>query len=86
MKNNSKFKQILILIGIIVLFIYGFKKIVTLGINWVQKGDIKINYEHEWDNMSDEDKKIVKSVISLAEERVGNQCVWGGTKKEQLIE
>ena len=80
MKRNrrKRLKNILILVGIVILCVYSFKKITDIGINWIQKGNVKVDYEHEWDNMSDEDKKIIEKVISLSEKKLGTQYVWGG--------
>lgn len=76
--RRKRLKNILILVGIIILCVYSFKKIADIGINWIQKGNVKVDYEHEWDNMSDEDKKIIEKVISLSKKRLGTQYVWGG--------
>ena len=67
--RRKRLKNILILVGIIILCVYSFKKIADIGINWIQKGTVKVDYEHEWDNMSDEDKKIIEKVISLSKKR-----------------
>lgn len=77
-KTKNRFKRILVLVVIIIFGIFFYKKIAMLSTNLVQKGNVKVNYEHEWENISDEDKKIIKEVISLAKERLKTQYVWGG--------
>ena len=59
MKKN-KLKNILIFIVIIILCIYGFKKITNMGSKFTSKDNLKVDCEHEWDNLNDKDKKIIK--------------------------
>ena len=67
--RRKRLKNILILVGIIILCVYSFKKIADIGINWIQKGNVKVDYEHEWDNMSDEDKtKADKEALQKAKD------------------
>ena len=49
MKKN-KLKNILIFIIIIILCIYGFKKITNMGSKFTSKDNLKVDCEHEWDN------------------------------------
>ena len=77
MKKN-KLKNILIFIVIIILCIYGFKKITNMGSKFTSKDNLKVDCEHEWDNLNDKDKKIIKQVISLAKKKLGTEYVWGG--------
>ena len=77
MKKN-KLKNILIFIVIIILCIYGFKKITNMGSKFTSKDNLKVYCEHEWDNLNDKDKKIIKQVISLAKKKLGTEYVWGG--------
>ena len=77
MKKN-KLKNILIFIVIIILCIYGFKKITNMGSKFTSKDNLNVDCEHEWDNLNDKDKKIIKQVISLAKKKLGTEYVWGG--------
>lgn len=70
MVNRSRKKNLIFVIGIIVLAIIGiiiFKSIYK-----------KDNYKNEGINMTEEDKEIINKVIELAEEKIGLQYVWGG--------
>ena len=77
MKKN-KLKNILIFIVIIILCIFGFKKITDLGSKFTSNDNLKVDCEHEWDNLNDKDKKIIKQVISLAKKKLGTEYVWEG--------
>ena len=55
MKKN-KLKNILIFIIIIILCIYGFKKITNMGSKFTSKDNLKVDCEHEWDKL---DRKSV---------------------------
>ena len=48
------------------------------GIHILEKSNIETNYEHEWDNISKKDKKIIKKAILLAKEKEKLEYVWGG--------
>lgn len=76
---KKKLSKILIAVAVLVLCLYGVKKVVNkFGINVLEKSNIETNYDHEWDNMSKEDEKIIKKAISLAKEKVKMEYVWGG--------
>lgn len=50
--------------------LHGVKKVANkFGIHLLEKSNIEINYEHEWDNISKKDKKIIKKAISLAKKK-----------------
>ena len=76
---KKKLSKILIVVAVLVLCVYGVKKIASrLGINILEKSNVEMNYDHEWDNISEEDEKIIKKTISLAREKVKMEYVWGG--------
>lgn len=76
---KKKLLEILIIVAILVLGLYGVKKIVSkLEINILPKSNLQINYDHEWDNISEDDEKIIKKAILLAREKVKMEYVWGG--------
>lgn len=79
-KNLSKKRvlKILIVVAVVVLCIYGVKKVANKFGIILEKSNIQTNYDHEWDNISKEDAKIIKKAISLANEKVGMEYVWGG--------
>ncbi|WP_430847661.1 C40 family peptidase [Clostridium nigeriense] len=70
MVNRSRKKNLIFVIGIIVLAIIGI-----IIFKSVYKND---NYKNEGINMTEEDKEIINKVIELTEEKIGLQYVWGG--------
>ena len=64
---KKKLSKILIVVAVLVLCLYGVKKIASkFGINILEKSNVEMNYDHEWDNISEEDEKIIIKTISLA--------------------
>ena len=61
---KKKLLKILIVVAILVLCLHGVKKIASkFGINILEKSNVETNYDHEWDNISKEDEKIIKKSI-----------------------
>lgn len=76
---KKKLSKIIILVVIFIFCLYGIKKVAgKFGIHILEKSNIETNYEHEWDNISKKDKKIIKKAILLAKEKEKLEYVWGG--------
>ena len=76
---KKKLSKILIIVAVLVFCLHGVKKVANkFGIHLLEKSNIEINYEHEWDNISKKDKKIIKKAISLAKKKEKLEYVWGG--------
>lgn len=76
---KKKLPKILIVLIILGLCLFGVKKLANkFGLMLFEKSNVETNYDYEWDNMSKQDKKIIKKVVSLAKEKDKMEYTWGG--------
>lgn len=75
----KKLRKVVVALLILVFGLFMIKIFISnIGINILENSNIKVDYENEWDEISDEDMKIIKEVIALAKEKEGLEYVWGG--------
>lgn len=75
----KKLRKSVVVLLILVFGLFMIKIFISnMGINILGNSNIKVDYENEWDEISDEDIKIIKKVIALAKEKEGLEYVWGG--------